>query len=97
MQKAQVLTRHRVLEEQENRGRVGEKASPPRCQKPACWQMCLVLAAAGARRSPGSAEEGWSRGVRGAVLGGLAGTTSLTSASPPGLPSLPPSITLRLF
>lgn len=32
MQKTQVLTQHHVLEEQENRERMGGEASPPRCQ-----------------------------------------------------------------
>lgn len=78
MQKAQVPTRHCVLKEQENRAGMGGNAFPPRYQKPTGHQMCLVLTAVGARRSPGSAGERRSQGSWGGVLGGLAGTTNLT-------------------
>lgn len=67
----------------------GGGAFPPCCQKPACHQMCLVLAVVGARHSPGSAEERRSRGAWGDVLGGLPGTPSLTRASCPGLHASP--------
>lgn len=57
-------------------GRDGGNAFPPRRQKPACHQMCLVLTAAGARLCRGETGAG--------TLGGLLGAPASPGHHPPG-------------